>query len=547
MVFAQELQRYDYIIVGAGTAGSVLADRLTEDPDVSVLLIEAGGPDRHPLLAMPVAFPLTWRLPDYVWVYESEPEPGLNGRRMVIHRGRTLGGTSSINGLQYVRGNRLDYDLWSQRGLEGWSYAEVLPYFKRAETHWRGADDHHGGDGPIHVVRVDHPDLSHEFVEQAAVAAGHPVCADYNGATQEGVSRVELAIQNGRRSSTARSYLARAMRRRNLTVVTHALVTRLLIERGRAIGVQYARDRTVARVHARREVLLCAGSIASPQMLMLSGIGPADGLKAVGVEPVHDLPGVGRNLSEHPNTAVIFKAKSADTFVRNLRLDRAAFHAARWLVTGKGPFAFTPAETYVYARSRPELARPDLQILFVSITVDDQLWCPGLTAPPVHRYTARGGLLHPQSRGWIKLRSADPSDPPRVLSNIFAEQADLDASIEMFRIAREIFSQQPLSDRVDGELTPGTSARTKAEIGDFLRRTATQRCHGVGTCAMGVGPDAVVDPQLRVRGLEGLRVVDASVMPDEPTGNTYAPTIMIGEKAADLIRGRRLPPAPVAS
>lgn len=533
--------RYDYIIVGGGTAGAVLASRLSEGKDVSVLLLEAGGRDSHPFLAMPVAFPKTWKLPGYVWNYESEPEPGLKGRRLTIQRGRTLGGTSSINGMQFVRGNRLDYDFWSQRGLDGWSYADVLPYFKRMETIRNGSSEYRGDSGPIQVTRVDHPSLIQDQVERAAVAAGYPVTQDYNGASQEGVSRVQLSVGDGKRSSTASAYLTPVMHRQNLTVTTGALVTRVLIERDHAVGVEYTRGRDLVTAHADREVVLAAGSFNSPQMLMLSGIGPADEIKAAGVKPVHDLPGVGRNMSEHPNSGTMFKARGTDTFVKYLRMDRAAFHALQWLLTKSGPFAFTGAGSYVYARSRPELARPDLQILYVSITVDTKPWFPGITPPPVHRYTARGGLLHPQSRGWLKLRSANPADPPRVFFNMFAEKADVDAMIQLFHVARDINSRSPLADIIDGELIPGENVQTNAELEEFLRATTTQRCHAIGTCTMGIGPDAVVDAELRVRGIAGLRVADASVMPDSPTGNTNAPTIMIAEKASDMMRGRRLP------
>ncbi len=535
-------QAYDYIVIGAGSAGAVLAARLSEDPNVKVLLLEAGGRDWHPLIKMPIAFAKVWAYPPLTWQFASEPEPALYGRSLVINRGRVLGGSSSVNGMIHVRGNRLDYDLWRQSGLEGWSFADVLPYFKKMETHWRGAGPYHGGDGPLAVSRMGGLGLMDEIFAKTAAAAGIPYCEDYNGADQEGFSSIEATIGRGRRQSTAATYLAQAHQRPNLAIQTRALVNRVLLDKNRAVGVEYQHGRDKICVYADREVLLSGGSYNSPQLLMLSGIGPADHLRDVGVRVQHDLPGVGQNLSEHPNCAVAFRARGTESSTRDLRLDRAAAHLMRWALTGGGPFGTNNTAGNIYLRSLPGLARPDIQIIFTTLGLDSRLWLPGLAKPPVYRYVARGGLLHPQSRGWVKLRSDDPRDKPRIFFNMFGERADLETMVRAIRYARDLFRHKPLSDRVENELTPGPDLRTDKDLEQFLRRTSSHRHHPVGTCAMGTGPSAVVDAELRVRGMERLRVIDASVMPDEPSGNTNVPTIMIAEKAADMIRGRKLLP-----
>jgi choline dehydrogenase len=538
-------QNYDYVIVGAGSAGAVLAARLSEDRNVSVLLLEAGGRDLNPLIKMPLAFGKVWAFPSITWQFASEPEPALYGRSLVVNRGRVLGGSSSVNGMIHVRGNRADYDLWRQSGLEGWSFADVLPYFKKMETHWRGAGPYHGADGPLAVSRMQGGGLMDEVFAKTAASAGVPHCEDYNGADQDGFSASETTIGKGRRQSTATTYLAQARNRPNLTVQTRALVNRVLLDGNRAIGVEYQHGNEKIWVYAKREVILSGGSYNSPQLLMLSGIGPADHLAEVGIKARHDLPGVGQNLSEHPNFAVLFKARGTETSTRDLRMDRAVLQVLNWVFTGKGVFATNNTAGNIYLRSLPGLARPDLQVIFTTLNLDSGLWFPGLTKPPVYRYTARGGLLHPESRGWVKLRSDDPRAKPRIFFNMFGEQADLDTMIRGIRYSRELFTHKPLADLVERELSPGPKLQTDAEIGDFLRRTVSHRHHPVGTCTMGTGPLAVVDAQLRVHGIERLRVVDASVMPDEPSGNTNIPTIMIAEKAADMIRGKTLPPAEV--
>jgi choline dehydrogenase len=530
------LASYDYVIVGAGAAGCVLASRLTEDPAVTVLLLEAGGWDRSLYMKIPLAWRQIWRGPRFGWGYLSEPEPFLDGRRLSLPRGKVMGGSSSINGMLYVRGHPRDYDLWRQAGCEGWSYADVLPYFKRAERNWRGAGKYHGDSGPIGVSPTDVRNLGYPLIRDTAAAAGIPMSEDFS-AEPEGFGIVDLTIRNGRRQNASHVYLRPALTRPNLTVVVGALTRRVHLEAGRATGVEYLTDSGPVTAHAEREVLLCGGSYNSPQTLMLSGIGPADHLAEQGIEPVHDLPGVGRNLSEHVVFHVQFAMKQPITFLNRMRADRVALSVAQWALFGSGDFATQALTALAFVRSRPDVERPDIQLFFNSIRMDAKVWFPGLTPAQAHMLEGYPSLNYPESRGSVRLRSTDPREPPRISLNFLSTEGDRATARRCIELVRQVYATRPLADHIDRETSPGPEVRSAAEIDAFTRRAAEVGHHPVGTCAMGTGEDAVVDPQLRVRGIEGLRVVDASIMPSIPGGNTYAPTVMVAEKAADLIRG----------
>lgn len=535
---------YDYIVVGSGSAGAVIAARLSEDPAISVLLLEAGPRDRHPFQLMPLAFVKVATGKFGTWQYKTEPEPALYGRRLDVPRGRTLGGTSSINAMIAIRGHRRDYDRWSESGLDGWSYADVLPYFKRLETSWRGAGPFHGGDGPISISRMEGPDLLWQPLLASALAAGFPFCEDPNGAEQDGISQLEATTGGGMRSSSARAYLYPAMHRANLTIQMDALAHRIVVSRGRATGVEYRQRGQIRTAFATREIIVCGGTYNSPQLLMLSGIGPADELRAIGVDPIHDLPGVGRNLSDHPNILNEYDLGVDAGLTRHLRLDRAALAVARWVAGKRGPFAYPGTTANVFARSLGGLDQPDVQLTFLPVSNNATLWVPGFDKKPAPRMSVRIGHLQPRSRGWVKLRSTNPADPPRILMNLFDDPIDLDTMVRGIRLSRRIYEQSPLRDMVRREVLPGPGTDDDAALKEHIRRNAGHRSHPVGTCRMGRDRDAVVDAQLRVHGLEGLRVADASVMPEVPSGNTNLPSMMVGERAADLILGRSLAPEP---
>jgi choline dehydrogenase len=532
-------ESFDFVIVGAGSAGCVLASRLSADPASRVLLLEAGGADTRPLIAVPLAWTMAMQAPDIGWGYFTEPEAGADDRALPQPRGRVLGGTSSINGMMYVRGQPQDYDGWAQSGLKGWSYAEVLPYFRRSERSWRGEGPYHGGSGPLGVVPQPRDPVLTPKLIATAEKLGYRANPDANGPVQEGFGVPDFTIANGRRASTSRAFLAPARHRPNLVVRTGAQVSRVLVEQGRATGVEYRRGARSEQV-AAGEVILSGGAFGSPQILMLSGIGPAASLNAVGIRPLLDLPGVGQNLQDHPLVIAVYQAAGPYAFHDELRLDRLAALAAQWALFGSGPLAHMPMPVQGFVRLSPGQATPDCQFQVSSVSMAARPWFPGWRSSPGHHFTPVALQLAPQGRGEVTLRSADPADPPRIRLNLFQHEADKAFAREMFGFIREFFSTEPARSLVAAELLPGPGAKTKAEIDAHIRSTIQTGLHPACACAMGLGDDAVVDAELKVRGIERLRIADCSVMPDIVRGNTNAPAIMIGEKASDLILGRTL-------
>ncbi len=538
------MPEHDFVIVGAGSAGCVLANRLSEDGAHHVLLLEAGARDRRTLTSIPVAWLAAASTPALGWGFEAEPEAATDQRRIPQPRGKLLGGTSSINGMMYSRGNPGDYDRWRDRGLPGWGFADVLPYFKRMETSWRGEGPFHGGSGPLAVSWQPRDPLITPRMLEAAARLGYAESADFHGPQAEGFGLPDFTIRRGRRDSTAIAYLDPALNRRNLVVETGAHATRIVIERGRAVGVEYVQGGQRRMARAAREVIVAAGAFNSPQLLLLSGIGPPRGLEAAGVEPVHALPGVGQNLQDHPLVVAVYQASSPCTFERALRLDRFALALLAWRLAGTGPLAANPISIQGFLRLTSQARGPDVQFQVSHVSMLARPWFPGWRPGAGHQFTAVALSLRPAGTGEVTLRSADPFAAPRIRLGLLGTDADRRMAREMLKFARRFFATGPVSSLVSAELAPGPAARSDEELDAYIRATIQTGAHPAGTCAMGRDERAVLDAQLKVRGIESLRVTDASSMPDVVSGNTNAPTIMIAEKASDLILGRSpLPPA----
>jgi len=525
----------DYVIVGAGSAGCAMAYRLSEAGH-SVIVVEHGGTDAGPLIQMPAALSYPMNMSRYDWGYMSEPEPHLGGRRLVTPRGKVVGGSSSINGMVYVRGHARDYDTWAEMGADGWSYADVLPYFKRME-HWHegghgGDADWRGGDGPLHVTRGPRRNpLFHAFVE-AGRQAGYPVTGDYNGRQQEGFGPMEQTVWKGRRWSAANAYLRPALRRQNCALL-NGMVERILVADGRATGIRLVDGR---EIHARAEVVLSAGSINSPKILLASGIGPAAELAALGITPLADRPGVGKNLQDHLEIYFQMAAAQPITLYRHWNLISKAVIGAQWLFTKQGLGASNQFESAAFIRSRAGVEYPDIQYHFLPIAVRYD----GKAPAEGHGFQVHVGPMRSPSRGAVTLRSADPREAPRILFNYMSTEKDWEDFRLCVRLTREIFAQEAFRPFIRHEIQPGAAIQTDAEIDDFIREHAESAYHPCGTCRMGRRDDpmAVVDPDLRVIGMSGLRLADSSIFPQVTNGNLNGPSIMTGEKAADHILGR---------
>ena len=538
------IREFDYIIVGAGSAGCVLANRLSADPGNRVLVVEAGGPDRDPLIHIPLGIGRIHKARNHDWGYDIAPEPGLLGRELETMRGKVLGGSSSINHMSHVRGNAGDYDRWANMGLDGWSYKDVLPYFRRTESWGKGADVYRGGDGPLTVTPSETPDPLFDAFVRAAEDMGHAYTEDYNGANQVGVGRGQTTIRKGRRHSAARAFLKPAMSRPNLTVETGAHVTKITMDGTRAVGIEYRHRGKSKTALGSAEIILSGGVYNSPQLLMLAGIGPKDHLKSHGIDPLIDLPGVGANLQDHLGVIVGATRPNPGPFLDDMRFDRMTVSMVRAFLLGTGPATSLPGGLHGYFKTKDGLDSPDIQLIFRAVSSDPHLWFPGIRKPYEDRCGIRPILLHPKSRGRVTLQSSDPFEKVHIVQNFFDDPDDIETLRRGVKLSREMLANKALDDFRGVEVSPGLAVTQDEDIDQWIRKRSSTAHHPSCTCAMGTGDMAVLDEHLRVRGAENLRVVDASAMPDLVSGNINACVLMIAEKASDHILGLE-PLAPI--
>ncbi len=533
---------YDYIIVGAGSAGCVLANRLSASGEHKVLLLEAGSKDRNYLFRLPMLMGKLMHSGIYNWAYHTEPEKHLDGRRVYWPRGKVLGGSSTINGMIYVRGNRADYDGWAEAGNPGWSYDEVLPYFKRSERHTDRDNEYHSRNGEMTVRRARGSNAMFNAYIEAGQQAGYPFNDDFNGETQEGFGRYDFSIERGKRCSTARAFLYPALKRPNLTIETNALAHRVTLDGKRAGGVTFETGGRLHTARATREVLLSAGVVNSPQLLMLSGIGDSEEIESHGIRTMRHLPGVGKNVQDHVDCCLVYSCREPVSIRRDLRVDRIALSVARATLFGTGFVTSFPYEAGSFMKSSPAMEAPDIQTHFMPATEDtaNMHWSVFSAGgadhvAEQHGFTIRIGPVQLSSRGRIALRSANPEDPPRIFANYLSDRNDAEITIAGLQMMREVMAAPAFRHVIHKEVAPGPEIKTQAQLRKWLIDAAMTTLHPVGSCRMGQGADAVVDAELRVHGIEGLRVVDASIMPSITRGNTNAPAIMIAEKASDMI------------